>query len=200
MKFAILLATTLMAMTEVAALGKMNMQKVFGHGKAHEERIKSEIKAADGQFGDPQELFLDAKLDHNDGSSNATFKMRYLLDTTRYNITNGPILFYAGNEGGIWAFYNNSGYMTGNLSSDFGGMVVFAEHRYYGESKPFGNESFNSSANLKYLSVEQVMNDYVQLLEHLKLLNPELNGRATILFGGSYGGMLAAWMRMKFPN
>lgn len=44
------------------------------------------------------------------------------------------------------------------------------------------------------------MEDYVQLLNYLKMLNPELNGRATILFGGSYGGMLAAWMRIKYPN
>lgn len=92
------------------------MEKILGKGAAHEERIKSEIKAANGKYGDPQELFLDAKLNHFDSSSNATFKMRYLLDTSRYNITNGPILFYAGNEGGIWAFYNNSGFMTTNLS------------------------------------------------------------------------------------
>ena len=144
---------------------------------------------------------MDAKLDHFDGSSNETFKMRYLIDKTRYNITNGPVLFYCGNEGEIWTFYNNSGYMTNNLSNDLGAMVVFAEHRYYGKSMPFGNQSFNAtSGNLKYLSVEQVMNDFVQLMTLLKMENPELNGRATILFGGSYGGMLAAWSRMKFPN
>jgi len=43
--------------------------------------------------------------------------------------------------------------------------------------------------------------DFVDLLNELKsnASAPELNDRATILFGGSYGGMLASWMRMKYP-
>jgi len=43
------------------------------------------------------------------------------------------------------------------------------------------------------------MMDYVQLIKYIKTkYNAE--DKAVIAFGGSYGGMLAAWMRMKFPH
>lgn len=41
--------------------------------------------------------------------------------------------------------------------------------------------------------------DYVELLKSVKT-NNSANGRPVIAFGGSYGGMLAAWMRMKYPH
>ena len=50
--------------------------------------------------------------------------------------------------------------------------------------------------NIVYLTVEQVMADY----NELAVQHRERNGnRPVILFGGSYGGMLAVWLRMKFP-
>lgn len=43
------------------------------------------------------------------------------------------------------------------------------------------------------------MFDYVDLIKMIK--NEEgLQNRAVIVVGGSYGGMLAAWLRMKFPQ
>lgn len=125
--------------------------------------------------------------------------MRYIIDWTYYNNKSGPILFYAGNEGGIWTFYNNSGFMAETLAKEMGALVVFAEHRYYGESMPFGNETY-FRPNLRFLNIEQVMLDYVDLLNFLKANTTDLQNRATILFGGSYGGMLASWMRMKYPQ
>jgi lysosomal Pro-X carboxypeptidase len=44
------------------------------------------------------------------------------------------------------------------------------------------------------------MRDFIDLVKKLKVDRPELENRATILAGGSYGGMLSAWMRMKYPN
>ena len=38
--------------------------------------------------------------------------MRYLVDKTYFKPESGPILFYAGNEGDVWTFWDNSGFMT----------------------------------------------------------------------------------------
>lgn len=97
--------------------------------------------------------------------------------------------------------------MTRTLAERLNATVVFGEHRYYGKSYPFNNktEAFKSE-NLKYLSVEQVMMDYITLLEDIRAnyfydRNTEfINPRTPIyVFGGSYGGMLASWLRMKYP-
>lgn len=42
--------------------------------------------------------------------------MRYLVDSTYFDKTNGPIIFYAGNEGDVWTFWENSGFMTTTLA------------------------------------------------------------------------------------
>ena len=94
-------------------------------------------------------------------------------------------------------FYNNSGFVTDTLASELGALVIFGEHRYYGKSMPFGDKSYNKE-NLKYLTIEQIMNDYVKLIQYIKVLY-KLNDSPVIVLGGSYGGMLAAWLRIKFP-
>jgi len=63
--------------------------------------------------GTAQEFEFYTKLDHfdHDGKS-PSFKMRYLIDDTYWDPETGPILFYAGNEGDIYSFYDNTGFMT----------------------------------------------------------------------------------------
>ena len=107
-------------------------------------------------------------------------------------------MFYAGNEGNVWDFYANSGFMTTTLAEQFGGLVVFGEHRYFGESYPFDKKDAFNAGNNTYLTVENVMMDYVELI---KMIRAKYNAhdKAVIAFGGSYGGMLASWLRMKYP-
>ena len=65
---------------------------------------------------------------------------------------------------------------------------------------PFGEDSFDLD-KIGYLSVEQTMADYAVFLTDLKknlTLSDEAN--PIIAFGGSYGGILAAYMRFKYPN
>lgn len=137
-------------------------------------------------------------MDHFSFSVTSTFKMRYLINDTWQEGKDAPIFFYTGNEGNIEVFAENTGFMW-DIAPVFGASVVFAEHRYYGESLPFGNKSYSDAQHLGYLTSQQAMADYVDLMEHLRS-KPQTKGSPVIVFGGSYGGMLSAWMRMKYPH
>ncbi|CAD6244258.1 GSCOCG00013311001-RA-CDS [Cotesia congregata] len=137
-------------------------------------------------------------VDHFSFSINNTFEMRYFINDTWRSGKNPPIFFYTGNEGDLETFAENTGFMW-DIAPTFGALIVFAEHRYYGESKPFGNKSFDNVKNLGYLTSQQALADYVDLIVHLKS-DPSLKHSPVIAFGGSYGGMLSAWFRMKYPH
>ncbi len=50
-------------------------------------------------------------------------------------------------------FYNNSGFLNNNLAQQFNALVVYMEHRYFGESWPFGDEKLSmDKKNLVYLT------------------------------------------------
>ena len=184
---------------------------------------------------------ISAQLDHfNAETGKKTFKQKYLVYDANYK-SGGAIFFYCGNEGPIGEFYNNTGFPF-DIAPEFNAVVIFAEvraisaheftslakyparaylgvpysprlqHRYYGESMPFGKDSF-SLYNIGYLSIEQALADYAELLLALK---PKYNEAPVITFGGSYGGalhaarmgcamadacagMLSGWMREKYP-
>lgn len=65
---------------------------------------------------------------------------------------------------------------------------------------PFGDSSFDLD-KIGYLSVAQALADYAVLLTQLKKdYNLTDSQNPIIAFGGSYGGILAAYMRFKYPN
>lgn len=127
---------------------------------------------------------------------------RYLYNDSYVRSSQGPILFYTGNEGDIELFAQNTGFIW-EQASELEALIIFAEHRYYGKSLPFGNSSFDTPAHFGYLSSQQALADYADLLEKI---NPPMSNdpyakrRPVIAIGGSYGGMLAAWFRMKYPH
>uniref|UniRef100_A0A915Q7T1 Lysosomal Pro-X carboxypeptidase n=1 Tax=Setaria digitata TaxID=48799 RepID=A0A915Q7T1_9BILA len=87
------------------------------------------------------------------------------------------------------------------MASEFHAAIVFAEHRFYGKTQPFGNESYATIQNIGYLSSEQALADFALLISHLKEKRLSFAQNSSVIaFGGSYGGMLAAWIRIKYPH
>lgn len=145
-----------------------------------------------------QEFWYPQTLDHfNFLTEDRQFAQRYLVSDDFYQ-PGGPVFFYTGNEGDIEWFCNNTGFMW-DIGKEFNALLVFAEHRYYGKSLPFGKDSYKDALHLGYLSSEQALADFATLIAHIRKTIPSVSESPFIAFGGSYGGMLAAWIRMKYP-
>ncbi|XP_038706140.1 lysosomal Pro-X carboxypeptidase-like isoform X2 [Tripterygium wilfordii] len=132
----------------------------------------------------------------------ATFQQRYLLNNKYWGgmNTSSPIFVYMGDEADIVEVASIAGFMV-DLGKRFNGLLMYIEHRYYGESLPFGSKdkAFESANNLGYFNSEQALADYAQLITDFKR-NMTSGYRPFIAVGGSYGGMLASWFRLKYPH
>lgn len=130
------------------------------------------------------------------------FQQKYLVNDKHWGgaESRAPIFVYTGNEGDIEWFANNTGFMF-EIAPRFQALLVFIEHRFYGNSMPFGDKinSYKSTETLGYLNSQQALADYATLILDLKK-NLSAQASPTIVFGGSYGGMLAAWFRLKYPH
>ncbi|GFH27054.1 uncharacterized protein HaLaN_25312, partial [Haematococcus lacustris] len=102
----------------------------------------------------------------------------------------GPIFLYLGNEADVTLYLNNTGLMWENAAS-FNALLVFAEHRYYGKSVPYGGQV---RRHMRYLSAEQAMADYAELVAELK---QEFNAPEAAVIGGApracAGNVRAGW-------
>lgn len=141
---------------------------------------------------------FEVPVDHFSFAVQDKFNIRYLINDTWRRENDAPIFFYTGNEGNIEVFADNTGFMW-EIAPEFGAIIIFAEHRYYGESMPFGNKSLLDPPHSGYLTSQQAIADYVDLIEHFRS-KENTKHSPVIVFGGSYGGMLSAWMRMKYPH
>ncbi|PIC39919.1 hypothetical protein B9Z55_011454 [Caenorhabditis nigoni] len=147
--------------------------------------------------------YRNMRLDHFTWGDTRTFDLRIMWNNTFYQ-PGGPIFFYTGNEGAVSTFEVATGMMF-DLAPMFNASIIFAEHRFYGATQPFGNQSYANLANVGYLTSEQALADYAELLTELKRDNNQFGktfhkDSQVISFGGSYGGMLSAWFRQKYPH
>ncbi|CAL5041696.1 unnamed protein product [Urochloa decumbens] len=177
------------------------------HGRSSSSQgSKLVAAAADGTAANPFTAhYFPQELDHFTFTPNASmvFYQKYLVNDTFWRrptgaggAAAGPLFVYTGNEGDIEWFATNTGFMF-DIAPKFGALLVFIEHRFYGESIPFGNNSDNSAETMGYLTSTQALADFAILITSLKR-NLSAEAAPVVVFGGSYGGMLASWFRLKY--
>ena len=144
--------------------------------------------------------FIDQPLSHFD-PTNITFRQRVCIYDGYVDGDGGPIFFYTGNEAAVDLYVNNTGLMW-ELGKEMGALLVFAEHRYFGESSP---KLTGMSGCLKYLSSEEALADFAKIAWNLTRTTREdgshvASASKVVAFGGSYGARLSATMRLKYPH
>uniref|UniRef100_B3P0B3 GG23317 n=1 Tax=Drosophila erecta TaxID=7220 RepID=B3P0B3_DROER len=164
--------------------------ELLNHEPVLQIRSKNELAAV-------EELWLDQKVDHFDEHNNKTWRMRY-YSNAKYFKPQGPIYIFVGGEWTISPGLLSTG-LTHDMAVENSGMLFYTEHRYYGLSLPFGNESYRLN-NLKQLSLHQSLADLAHFIRHQQSNTPEMEDSKVILVGGSYSGSLVAWMTQLYPD
>jgi len=145
----------------------------------------------------------DQPLDHF-GTAPGTFQQRVCLYSSFWGTAReagfdadgpAPIFFYTGNESPLEEYVNNTGLMW-ELGERTRALLVWAEHRYEPASCPALSGPSNCFA---YGTTAQALADFAALAGTLRS-QFAAEAAPLIVFGGSYGGMLAGWMRIRYPH
>ncbi|KAI9195635.1 hypothetical protein LWI28_016804 [Acer negundo] len=149
-------------------------------------------------------FYYNQTLDHFNyrPESYSTFRQRYVINFKYWGGANAsaPIFAYLGAEAPLNEGVPASGFLTDNAVR-FNALLVSIEHRYYGKSIPFGSreEALKNASTLGYFNSAQAIADYAEILIHVKK-KYQAEDSPVIVVGGSYGGMLASWFRLKYPH
>lgn len=145
-----------------------------------------------------EERYLTQPLNHDDKLNPRTLQQRYFWFKAPNPKASTIIFFYAGNEANVENYVKSCGLMHEN-ALEFNAAMVFAEHRFWGKSQPR-----TARQSLGFAGPDQAIQDYLALLRYIQRTEHgsfAFGKRVRVIaFGGSYGGMLAAWMRLKHPS
>lgn len=172
---------------------------------------QAETVQSDAHNVDPKSLYqahtIQVPIDHFLNESRyephgqGYFELRYWFDATYYQ-TGGPVILLASGEdvGEARLPYMQKGILA-QLSQATNGLGVVLEHRFYGESMPTSDLSTES---LRFLTTQQALADTAYFAQNVVFEGIQDNLKAPhvpwIVYGGSYAGAFAAFLRKTYPD
>ncbi|KAI0106598.1 peptidase S28 [Hypoxylon sp. NC0597] len=132
------------------------------------------------------------------------FNQTYWYNSTFWKGPGSPIiLFTPGEVGAInYLSFLTDVALPSLIAESVGGAILLVEHRYWGSSTPYADQS---TKNLQSLNLYQVVSDFVHFARTVELpfdTNSSSNAPEApwIWTGGSYSGALGAWIESLAPG
>lgn len=187
----------------VVALASAVPQRPF---LTHASKKRLDIPRPQSPQPDPSNVtrwFTSQLLDHFDAQVTAVWSQRYFVNESFFDGT-GPVFLCVGGEG---PWFEPDVVVTGNvhcadmiiLAERVGALVLAIEHRYYGPPGSLPVPDF-TTPNMRWLSSHQALADISLFHSHITQqfeLGPQ---NKWVAWGGSYPGMMAAFIRLKYAN
>lgn len=158
-----------------------------------DENLKTILKAQ-------TQLNFTQIVDHFNYQTSQTWTQRYWVVDNFFNPNVGPVFLFICGEY-VCQGVPDSRQWVATMAQKLQGLILVLEHRYYGKSMPFGNDSLNLDKMI-YLNSEQALSDLAYFIQQMKATHAHkiTDNTPFIAIGGSYPGALSAWFRYKYPH
>ncbi|XP_066259153.1 putative serine protease K12H4.7 [Euwallacea similis] len=141
--------------------------------------------------------YFKQRIDHFSTTDTRVYDQRYHVNEEYYDESSNHVFLMLGGEWEATTIWLSSGAWI-KSAKKYGALLFYLEHRYYGQSQPFEDLS---TENLQYLSAHQALADAANFIQGMNdKYNMSTSEAKWIVYGGSYAGTLASWIRHKFPH
>ncbi|KAK7868813.1 hypothetical protein R5R35_003650 [Gryllus longicercus] len=146
----------------------------------------------------PKRRWFSQVKDHFSGDNKTIWHQKFFYSDDFFK-PGGPVFLYVGGEFELSSSFLSGGHII-EMAAENNAFLLGLEHRYYGESFPTAIKNIPKS--LALLNVDQALADLAYFVENVAELEEFrlLSGARWIAIGCSYPGMLAAWLRAKYPH
>ncbi|XP_023166088.2 putative serine protease K12H4.7 [Drosophila hydei] len=169
-------------------------ESIFGH-TFKQLHSQPPVSANQNRADEVQTLWIEQKLDHFNIAETRTWQMRYMLNDVFFK-AGAPMFIFLGGEWEIDRGFITAGHMY-DMAKEHNGLLVYTEHRYYGESHPLPDLS---NENMKFLNVKQALADLAHFITTQKSSYEGLSDSKVIIVGGSYSATMVTWFKKLYPD
>ncbi|KAK7584024.1 hypothetical protein V9T40_004987 [Parthenolecanium corni] len=140
-------------------------------------------------------FWFQQKLDHFDENNKNTWKQKY-YEEEKYYEKGGPVYLLLENKHLLRSEMMSSGYWQSH-GKENKAMLFYMPHRYHDFYTPLKSAR---SKDLIYLNTKQALEDFAAFIRAKNDEHEFPEGTKWIVFGSSFAGYLAAWLRAKYPD